>query len=214
MATRLTHRMSWNECRLLIGRSTAEGALSTSLFDLGVLKNQTATLTYTPGDELVAKASGGVVVAREKLEGSWQLKFTITEIDLDTYSYIMGKPGTDTTKYAGHTSFGIESGLVPDRYSVIVIPKNTDAVGFYAAVADVSVAPAISETDGFSVEFTFDIVKDVNDEFLRWFYTLTSDRTKVWPSDPRVADGSKPAPTSLKSNSVTSSSNTTSGGSK
>lgn len=189
--------MSWNECRVVIGRSTADGGMSTSLFDLGVLKNQTATLTYTAGDELVAKASGGIIVARERLEGTWQLKFSIIEMDLNVYSYLLGKSGVDTTDALGHSkALGVNSGLVNERYSVIITPKNTDAVGFYASLADVSIVPSISETDGMNVELTFDIVKDKDGNFLTWFHTKTTDRTKVYPTDPYVADGTKPAPTS------------------
>ena len=92
MATkkRKTVIMSWSEVLVLFGETGEDDAMATLLYTLGIINDKSTSLSYTEGDTLTAKATGGKTVAEEYSEGTIEVTTRIKEMDFATENLLTG----------------------------------------------------------------------------------------------------------------------------
>jgi len=160
--------MSWSKVKLEIGKTGANDAMATELFEPGVIKDKSTTLSAEDGDTLEAKATGGVVVASESNEPVLTLETTVMEQDFA----VREKFGGATVNQDGELV--VSSNLVDDDYSFVLTPKNVGATGIKVRKASVSLKPAYSEEEGHSTVLTFKILQCEDNELYRKFKVAAS----------------------------------------
>ena len=142
--------MAWSKCTIECATST--GAMASSLTSIGTVKDRSAVLESEDGDELRAVATGGELVAYERLEGAFTLTCRVIEPETTFYSTLFGL-GTVSSDDVSVTTH------VPTAYySVKVTPKNIGAYGIEARYTNVSIKPGWSEEEGNYVDVTFAIL--------------------------------------------------------
>ena len=82
--------MSWSKCKIEVGKTGADEAMASELFNIGTIKDKTTTMSTEDGDTLQAVATGGVVVAEEEGEPQVSITTRIMEMDFDTENKLTG----------------------------------------------------------------------------------------------------------------------------
>ena len=147
--------MAWSKCKIEIGKTGDSDAMAQTLTDVGVILNQSSSLTAEEGDKMQAIATGGEIVAEEPQEGTLVLETTIIEPTPELIALLgigdsVGENDTDQT---------ITTHVVNDNWSVKVTPKNKGAWGIEAPKTTISYIPAWSEENGNQAVLRFSILK-------------------------------------------------------
>ncbi len=141
--------MSWSKCKIEIGLTGDNDAMATDLTSIGVIKNQSSSMSSEAGDSLQAIATGGEIVAEEPQEGTVQIETTIIE-PTDEFLQLIGIM-TDDNKITTH--------VIDGDWSVKVTPKNKGAVGIMAPKCSLTYAPTWDEEEGRAGVLTINILK-------------------------------------------------------
>ena len=144
--------MAWSKCKIEIGQTGEHDAMAASLSSIGVILNQSSSLSAEEGDALQAIATGGEIVAEERQEGTLTLETTVIE-PTDELLTLLGIGAADST------NFKVKTHIVDGDWSVKVTPKNSGAKGIEAPKCSISYAPAWSEENGNQAILTFHIQK-------------------------------------------------------
>lgn len=157
--------MAWSKCKIEIGKTGDSDAMAASLTDVGVILNQSSSLTAEEGDKMQAIATGGEIVAEEPQEGTLVLETTIIEptpelIALLGLGAAVAENGTEQT---------ITTHVVNDNWSVKVTPKNQGAWGIEAPKTTISYIPAWSEENGNQAVLRFSILKTTEAATNYWY---------------------------------------------
>ena len=161
--------MSWSKCKIEFGKTGEADAMASALTNLGTVKDKSTSLTTEDGEELVAVATGGIVVAKEEGEHSYKITTRIMEMPFDTESELTGAVEDESGELV------VSTNVISDDYSVKVTPKNIGATGIKARKTHVSFKPGTSEEEGQFVDVTFEILKTADDELYRKFKVQSSD---------------------------------------
>ena len=155
--------MSWSKCQIEIGKTGENDVMATELTDIGTIKDKSSTLEASEGEALEAKATGGVLVAKEVSEGGYQLKTRVIEPtdELLTQLGLGESTGGD---------FNVKTHVVEGDFSIKLTPKNVGAKGIKAPKCSVTYAPGWSEEEGAYADLTFDILKGEGDY---WYSIFT-----------------------------------------
>ena len=155
--------MSWSKCQIEIGKTGENDVMATELTDIGTIKDKSSTLEASEGEALEAKATGGVLVAKEVSEGGYQLKTRVIEPtdELLTQLGLGESSGGD---------FNVKTHVVEGNFSIKLTPKNVGAKGIKAPKCSVTYAPGWSEEEGHYADLTFDILKGEADY---WYSKFT-----------------------------------------
>lgn len=145
--------MAWGKCKFEIGDTGANDAFATELFSVGVIKDQTTTLTSNDGDQLQMKATGGEVVAQEDLEGTIEIETTVIEPTAELYQAL----GIADAESGSEQK--VKTHIVPGDKSVKITPHNKGAKGIKAPLCRIKVAPAMDEETGNSIKITASVYK-------------------------------------------------------
>ena len=145
--------MAWGKCKFEIGDTGDKDAFATELFSVGVIKDQSTTLTANDGDSLTMKATGGETVAQEDLEGTLEVETTVIEPTAELYE----KLGLASAETGGEQK--VKTHIVPGDKSVKITPHNKGARGIKAPVCRIKVAPALDEQNGNALKITASIFK-------------------------------------------------------
>lgn len=156
-------KMSWSKCQIEIGKTGENDVMATELTDIGTIKDKSSTLEASEGEALEAKATGGVLVAKEVSEGGYQLKTRVIEPtdELLTQLGLGESTGGD---------FNVKTHVVEGDFSIKLTPKNVGAKGIKAPKCSVTYAPGWSEEEGAYADLTFDILKGEGDY---WYSIFT-----------------------------------------
>lgn len=141
--------MAWSKCKIEIGKTGDNDAMATELTSIGVISNQSSSLSAELGDSLTATATGGETVAEEPLEGTLQVVTTVIEPD----SALLTLLGI------ADASGKVKTHIVDGNWSLKVTPKNKGAVGIQAPKTSISYQPAWDEQNGHTGILTFNILK-------------------------------------------------------
>lgn len=145
--------MAWSRCDMEIGLPGDDGTMATTLVNIGTIKDKSASLEATDGETLEMKATGGITVAKEILEGGYLVKVRVIEPDialLEHLGIVGAKEGEDVT---------ILTHIVDGYRSLRITPKNVGAKGIEAPMTSVTYKPGWSEEDGNYADLEFDILK-------------------------------------------------------
>lgn len=145
--------MAWSKCKIDLApmpedESMAEDA---SMFNVGIIRNNTTSLSTEEGDALQAIETGGAIVAEEKQEGTFELATEIIEPSDDLYVNLgIGRKSGDDLLVDTH--------IVPGNFSLKLTPKNLGAKGIKVPKCSVSVAPSFGDDTGHALTLTFSIL--------------------------------------------------------
>lgn len=139
--------MAWSKCTV-----TVDGT------ELGIVKQNSATLSGEDGDSLQAIEVGGAVVAEERNEGTLQFQCTIIEPTNAVLATLGIASGTNVTTH-----------IVAGYHTLAVVPKNVGAMGISCPRVSISYQPAWAEDTGNEGIFTFNILKTVDQENNYWY---------------------------------------------
>lgn len=153
--------MAWSKCKIEIGVTGSNDTPASSLTDIGVISNQSSTLSAEAGDALQAIATGGEVVAQEPQEGTIQLETTIIEPTNDLL-VLLGLTEETTTADDVHVMTHVVNG----DWTVKVTPKNSGAIGILAPKTNITYAPAWDEENGNTAVLIFSILKTTENEMV------------------------------------------------
>ena len=113
---------------------------------------------------MVAKGSGGKIVAQEEKDGEITLTTRILEPD---FAFIAGLLGSTVDKATGTLKY--KSLIVQDSCSVKVIPRNVGAKGVMIRKAHLKYKEGQSEEEGFYADITFTVLKCADGELYSRF---------------------------------------------
>ena len=143
--------MAWSECTVEVGETGAGDAMATDLTDIGIIKNQSATLESTDGDTLEAVAVGGKTVAKQINEGNFTLTVRVIEPTDELFTLF----GLGTI---GEGEFKVQTHLVTKNFSVQVSPTSVGAKGIRAPKCNASFKFGWSDNEGNYADITFEIL--------------------------------------------------------
>ena len=146
--------MAWSKCKIEIGQTGTNDAMASSLTSIGVISNQSSSLSAEAGDALQAIATGGEVVAEEPQEGTLVLETTVIE---PTNDLLVMLGLTKETATADDVS--VKTHIVDGNWSVKVTPKNEGAMGIEAPKTTITYTPAWDEENGNVAVLRFSILK-------------------------------------------------------
>lgn len=169
--------MAWSKCRIDIGLTPDDESMAadSTLFNIGVIRNNTTSLTTEDGDALQAIETGGAIVAEEKQEGTFSLSTEVIEPSDELYTKlgIAHMSGEDVL---------VDTHIVPGNFSLKLSPKNLGAKGIKAPKCSISVSPSFGDDTGHAVVLNFSVVKgDAGYWYSKFLYRgdLTLDKYNV-----------------------------------
>lgn len=168
---RKTVIMSWSEVLVLFGETGTDDAMATDLYTLGIVNDKSTSLSYTEGDTLTAKATGGKTVAEEYSEGTIEVTTRIKEMDFATENLLTGATIEETLG-----ELIVNTHMVEKEMSLKVVPKNIGAIGIKARRCKVKFVPGYSEEEGNFVDVTFKILECEDGELYRKFRVKDTDK--------------------------------------
>lgn len=169
---RKTVIMSWSEVLVLFGETGEEDAMATVLYTLGIINDKSTSLTYTEGDTLTAKATGGKTIAEEYSEGTVEVTTRVKEMDFATENLLTGAVIESTDN-----ELVVKTHVVEKEMSLKVVPKNVGAIGIKARRCKVKFVPGYSEEEGNFIDVTFKILECEDGELYRKFRVKATDKT-------------------------------------
>ena len=145
--------MAWSKCDFEIGKTGDNDTMATELTSIGVIKDKSSSLETSEGDALEMKATGGVVVAKEVLEGGFKATTRVIEPTEELLTLLgIATAGTD-----GETL--VNTHIVDGDWSLKITPKNVGAIGIKAPKCSITYKPGWSEEDGNYADIDFEILK-------------------------------------------------------
>ena len=160
--------MSWSKCKIEIGETGASDAMALKLTNVGIISDKTTSLVAEDGENLVAKATGGVVVAQEDGEPVIKITTRVKEMDFAVETLLTGA-------VAGSDDLTVKTNVVSKEFSVKLTPKNIGAVGIKARKTHVAFRPGSSEEEGSYVDLTFTILACEDGELYKKFKVKSED---------------------------------------
>lgn len=146
--------MAWSKCKVEIGKTGDNDAMSASLSSIGTIKDKSGELTPSDGDPLEMKATGGEMVAKETTEGGYTLTVRVIEPETDLLTML----GLGAAAETGG-DFNVNTHIVDGDWSVQLTPKNVGAKGIKAPKTNITYKPGWSEEDGNYADIDFEILK-------------------------------------------------------
>ena len=154
MANKKKLIMSWSKCKIDLAPMPEDESMAadSSLFNVGIIRNNTTELSADEGDALQAIETGGAIVAEERQEGSFSLATEIIEPSDDLYVNLgLGrKSGEDLL---------VDTHVAPGYFSLKLTPKNIGAKGIKIPKCSVSVTPAFGDDTGHALTLNISIIK-------------------------------------------------------
>lgn len=139
--------MAWSKCTVKVDDA-----------EIGVIKQDSATLSGEDGDSMQAIEVGGAVVAEEKKEGTLTFQCTVIE------------PTNAVLTTLGLLSSGkVTTHIVSGYHTLSVEPKNVGAIGIVCPKVSISYQPAWAEDTGNEGVFTFNILKTTDQQTNYWY---------------------------------------------
>ncbi len=150
----MTVIMAWSECTIKIGKTPENETMAEAgaLVEIAPIKDKSATLESSDGDELRMKQTGGKTIAREALEGGFMLKARLVE-PTDELRTLLGLGA------ASGEEFQVKTHLINVPWSVEVTPKNIGATGIRAPKTNITYKPGWSEDDGHYADLEFEVLQ-------------------------------------------------------
>lgn len=140
--------MSWSECTITIAKTGAVDAMGTPLVSIGTIKDKSTSMSTADGDKLIAKKTGGHVVAREDLEGEVSLTTRVIEPE---FTFLAGLLNVSIV----NSELPLTGLVVADPYSLQLSPKTSGANGLKVRKSHVSLKEGYGEDEGAFVDLTF-----------------------------------------------------------
>lgn len=145
--------MAWSKCKVQLAPMPDDENMAddAAFFDVGIIRQNTTSLTSNEGDALQAIETGGAIVAEEKQEGDFSLSTEVIEPTNALYQNMgIGIIDGDDVKVTTH--------IVPGNYCMKLTPKNLGAMGIAAPKVSVSVSPAFGDDTGNALTLAMSIL--------------------------------------------------------
>lgn len=169
--------MAWSKCKVQLAPMPDDESMAddSAFFDIGIIRQNTTSLTSSEGDSLQAIETGGAIVAEEKQEGEFSLSTEVIEPSNALYQNLgIGVIDGDDVNVTTH--------IVPGNYCMKLLPKNLGAMGISAPKVSVSVSPAFGDDTGNALTLTMSILNGAAGYWYKKFMhrgDLKLDRYKI-----------------------------------
>ena len=170
--------MAWLKCAIDLAPMPEDENMEpdgSAYFNVGIIRNNTTKLTAEDGDALQAVESGGMVVAEERLEGTFALASEVVEPDDSLYENLgLGQVSDEELRVKTH--------VAPGHYCLRLRPKNLGAKGIKAPKVSASVSPAFGDDTGHALTLNFSILNgEAGYWYSKYLYRgdLAADQKKV-----------------------------------
>ena len=167
--------MAWSKCKIEIAEALSHEVMpdDESFESVGVILNQSSTLSAEAGDKMQAIATGGEVVAEEPQEGTLTLETTIIEPTHELL-HLLGLTDTELAEEGEEevADVTMKTHVVEGDWAVKVTPKNEGAWGIKAPKCSITYLPAWSEENGNQAVLQISILKTT--ERLTTYHRKTS----------------------------------------
>ena len=164
--------MAWSKCKIEIAEALQDETIpEDSAFEsVGVILNQSSTLSAEAGDKMQAIATGGEVVAEEPQEGTLTLETTIIEPTHELL-HLLGLTDTELADEGEEevADVTMKTHVVEGNWSVKVTPKNNGAWGIQAPKCSITYLPAWSEENGNQAVLQISILKTTEATTNYWY---------------------------------------------
>lgn len=158
--------MAWAQCKIELGKMGESDAMSTSLSEVGRVKDKTTALESDLGTPLESYASGHKLIAREYPEEQLTVNTTVVE------------PSDELLTLLGITDGGgkVKSHYIPGYFSLVVTPKHKGAKGIKAPKCQITYTPAFGEETGNECTLAISVIKtsELGDEENYWYERFTT----------------------------------------
>lgn len=154
MASKRKIIMAWSKCKISLAPMPEDESMAedSAFFDIGIISNNTTSLSASEGDALQAIESGGAIVAEEKQEGDFSLSTDVIEPSNELYVELgIGYIKDDDAFVTTH--------IVPGNYCLKLTPKNLGAKGIKAPKCSVSVTPTFGDDAGHGMTLNISILQ-------------------------------------------------------
>lgn len=149
--------MAWSKCKVELAPMPEDETMAddSAFFDVGIIRQNTTSLSANEGDALQAIETGGGIVAEEKQEGDFSLATEVIEPSDDLYV----KLGIGNIDSENDDELNVNTHIVPGNYCLRLTPKNLGAKGIKGPKCSISVTPAYGDDTGHALTLTMSIVK-------------------------------------------------------
>lgn len=147
MAAETKSVTAWGKCNVESGATGANGALSTTLEDVGKIKEGTTKLEIEGGGSEKLYGEGHELLDQMELEGNFKLSFTLVKASLEAIAKMYGVS-------ISVDELGLATTVVTEERSYIVTPKLLGAIGAKLPKCSTSIKPIFGTKEGWTIEIT------------------------------------------------------------
>ena len=146
--------MAWSKCKIDLAPMPEDESMAedSAMFNVGIIRANTTSLSTEDGDVLQAIETGGAIVAEEKQEGTFELTTEIIEPSDDLYVNL-------GIAHMSDEDLLVDTHIVPGNYSLKLTPKNLGAKGIKIPKCSISVAPAFGDDTGHALTITASVLQ-------------------------------------------------------
>lgn len=146
--------MAWSKCKIDLAPMPEDESMAedSAMFNVGIIRANTTSLSTEDGDALQAIETGGAIVAEEKQEGTFELATEIIEPSDDLYVNL-------GIAHMSDEDLLVDTHIVPGNYSLKLTPKNLGAKGIKIPKCSISVAPAFGDDTGHALTITASVLQ-------------------------------------------------------
>lgn len=164
-------KTAWGEILMNIGLTGANDVMATDLESIGILKEDSLSLATEEGKKYELWGSGHELI--DELQGEPTL--TVSGIIIQVPEDIRKKLWEVSEQGSGDAKkMQVKSLVTKEKYSVQFASKVVGSETFEAPKCSVSMKPVFSETEGWTAEFSFKIIKSKITGVLFQFGTVAS----------------------------------------
>lgn len=147
---------AWGEIRMKIGKTLSGDVMATTMKSIGVLKEDSISLATEDGQKYELYGSGHELLDELQGEPTLTVTATVVQVPEDTrkeFWEVVEEGEGDAKKMQ------VKSMVTREKYSVQFASQVPGSETFEAPKCSVNMKPAFSETEGWSAEITFKIIK-------------------------------------------------------
>lgn len=147
---------AWGEILMQIGKTGANDAMAAPLKSIGVLKEESISLTTEEGKKYQLYGSGHELLDELLGEPSLTVTATIVQVPEETRKELWE---VEETGEGEAKKMKVKSMVTREKYSVQFASRVPGSETFEAPRCSVNMKPIFSETEGWSAEVSFNIIK-------------------------------------------------------
>ena len=153
-------KLAWGKPTIKMGKTQEDGSMSTSLQDIGKIKEDTTAVNPQDGGSNEMYGEGHELLDEQQLEGYDNIEFTVVSPTLAFLAPFYGNTIEEASKELKKMTT-----IVKDKYSVDIIPEKVGAIGYKASKCSVRIDSTFTAKEGWLSKFTLKNLLSEEDGF-------------------------------------------------